>query len=153
MYSAYYYDGIYAWGIEDPSDPVLLGYYDTSVLPHQISYEGAWGVYPFLSSGNILVSDMQTGLWVFSLDTSLSTDEKQSGPTLNVWPNPASEVIRVQSGTKLESYSITNINGQTVQAEQALNGNRIDVSHLPSGIYILNVSTPEGSAHRKILVE
>ena len=33
----------------------------------EIDFEGAWSVYPYLPSGTILVSDMQHGLFVVSL--------------------------------------------------------------------------------------
>ena len=45
-----------------------MGYYDTFEPNHHDSYMGAWGVYPFLPSGNILLSDMQTGLYVFEVN-------------------------------------------------------------------------------------
>lgn len=33
----------------------------------EIDFEGAWSVYPYLPSGTILVSDIQNGLFVVSL--------------------------------------------------------------------------------------
>ena len=49
----------------NPAAPDLVRFYDTYPLPNGSQYRGAWGVYPFLPSGNILLSDMQTGLYVF----------------------------------------------------------------------------------------
>jgi choice-of-anchor B domain-containing protein len=60
---SYYGDGVQVWDVRDPATPQRLAYYDTS--PGSNSYnDGAWGAYPFLPSGNILVSDLFTGLYV-----------------------------------------------------------------------------------------
>ena len=50
---------------------------------------GAWGVYPYFESGNILVSDMQTGLYVFELSTS-STRINEISFSGSIYPNPIS---------------------------------------------------------------
>lgn len=52
---SYYTDGYVILDISDPTHPIFAGQYDT---------EEAWGCYPYLPSGNILISDMQTGLYV-----------------------------------------------------------------------------------------
>lgn len=70
LFVAYYYDGLQVYDMKDPENPKLVRYYDTSPLDPTPSYEGAWGVYPHLPSGNVLVSDMQEGLFV--LDVNLA---------------------------------------------------------------------------------
>lgn len=65
-YIAYYTDGLRILDITDPTRPEEVGYFDTS--PYDVAdYEGAWGAYPYLPSGNILVSDMSTGLWILKI--------------------------------------------------------------------------------------
>lgn len=60
---SYYGDGIQVWDVRTPTNPRRLAYYDTS--PGSSSYnDGVWGTYPYLPSGNILGSDMLTGLYV-----------------------------------------------------------------------------------------
>ena len=56
VYTAHYHDGVYIHDISDPNNPILVAFYDTFDPTHYNSYMGAWGVYPFLPSGNILVS-------------------------------------------------------------------------------------------------
>jgi len=66
-FASYYAEGLRVVDITDPTLPAEAGYYDTH--PEWITgFRGAWGCYPFLPSGNILISDIQTGLWVFSFD-------------------------------------------------------------------------------------
>jgi len=66
-YASYYAEGLRVVDMTDPTLPAEAGYYDTH--PEWITgFRGAWGCYPFLPSGTILISDIQTGLWVFSFD-------------------------------------------------------------------------------------
>ena len=63
-YVSYYTEGFRIFEFSDPTAPAEVGYYDT-FAPVTTGFQGAWGVYPYLPSGRILVSDMSTGLWVF----------------------------------------------------------------------------------------
>ncbi len=72
---SYYEDGVQVWDISDPANPAIAAYYD--MVPNS-SYNGtdrgAWGVYPFLPSGHILVSDDFTGLYVLRTNFSLPVE-------------------------------------------------------------------------------
>lgn len=68
LVTAYYTFGCHVLDVEVPELPVLSAYYDTSPAYSGGGYNGAWGAYPFLPSGRILVSDMETGLWVLEPD-------------------------------------------------------------------------------------
>lgn len=68
LFVGYYYDGLQIYDVKDPANPELIRYYDTSPLDPAESFEGAWGCYPFLPSGNILVNDMQEGLFVLNVN-------------------------------------------------------------------------------------
>lgn len=67
---SYYHDGLQIFDIADPENPVKAGYYDTYLPDDHSGFKGAWGVYPLLPSGNILVSDMQSGLFVLEFNPS-----------------------------------------------------------------------------------
>jgi choice-of-anchor B domain-containing protein len=81
LYVSYYYDGLTVWDISDPVNPELIAYHDTFCEQNEAFYAGMWGVYPLLPSGNILGSDMQTGLYVFeslpevTMDLYLTADQ------------------------------------------------------------------------------
>lgn len=53
--------------ISDPTQPIMAGNYDT-FASNSGTYNGAWGCYPFLPSGKILISDMETGLYVLNFN-------------------------------------------------------------------------------------
>lgn len=69
-YTSYYYDGVYVFDVSDRNNVTIAGYYDTYAGPDGSGFHGCWGVYPYLPSGNIIASDLETGLYVFSLNTS-----------------------------------------------------------------------------------
>lgn len=91
---AYYFDGLQIYDIADPAQPKQAGFYDTYMQPSFKGFAGAWGCYPFLPSGRILVSDMQTGLYV--LDVREATGWRAAGKELSIYPNPAGDHILVQ---------------------------------------------------------
>ena len=41
-----------------------IGFFDTYPPDNQTNFDGAWNVYPFLPSGNIIISDLNRGLFV-----------------------------------------------------------------------------------------
>ena len=60
---SWYTEGYRCIDISDPNNPVEVASYDT--WPGATGgYNGNWGCYPFLASGNILVSDRATGLYI-----------------------------------------------------------------------------------------
>lgn len=88
---SYYYDGLQVYDVSDPEQPKRTGFYDTYLPPSVNSFSGAWGCYPFLPSGKVLVSDMQTGLYV--LDVSKATPRllPDSNDEFRLFPNPAND--------------------------------------------------------------
>ncbi len=68
--TSWYTDGVVITDISNPSNIIKVGQYDTytneaSLNPNGAWFEGAWGAYPYLPSGLVLVSDINTGLYVF----------------------------------------------------------------------------------------
>ncbi len=60
---SWYTEGYRCIDFSDPSNPVEVASYDT--WPGASGgYNGNWGCYPFLPSGNILLNDISTGLYV-----------------------------------------------------------------------------------------
>lgn len=63
-YMSNYERGMTILDITDPVKPVEIGYFDTFPFSDDDQFNGAWGVYPFLPSGLILISDINSGLYV-----------------------------------------------------------------------------------------
>jgi choice-of-anchor B domain-containing protein len=70
VFISYYHDGILVYDATNPSDIVKVGHFDTEPTNTNYSgYAGAWGVFPFLPSGNIIASDVNLGLKVIKLNS------------------------------------------------------------------------------------
>lgn len=70
-YMSNYERGLTVLDISDPVNPVEIGYFDTFPSSNNASFNGAWGTYPYLPSGNILISDINSGLYLVK-DNSLN---------------------------------------------------------------------------------
>lgn len=58
-----YRDGVTIVDVNDPTNMVTTGWYDTTPLEGN-GFNGVWEAWPFLPSGNILAGDMELGLFV-----------------------------------------------------------------------------------------
>ena len=63
LITSYYSDGVVIHDITYPYNIIKVAEYDT-YEGQTISYDGCWGVYPFLPSGTILAADITNGLFV-----------------------------------------------------------------------------------------
>jgi hypothetical protein len=93
-----------------------------------------------------------------NFDTNDSTDMSLYNATVdrysNVYPNPAKDIVTVQSSFKVREIEIHNALGQVVlRKEGNQNIETIDVSNLQSGTYIVRIKTQRGFANKKILIE
>ncbi|MEM1185461.1 MAG: choice-of-anchor B family protein [Planctomycetota bacterium] len=68
MYQANYTSGLRVFDIADPLDPVQVGFFDTFPSSNAASFNGAWSTYPFFPSGTVLISDIERGLFVVTVD-------------------------------------------------------------------------------------
>ncbi|HQV01040.1 MAG TPA: carboxypeptidase regulatory-like domain-containing protein, partial [Bacteroidia bacterium] len=62
---SWYKEGVVIVDAVRPDNLIEVGHYDTSPQTGG-GFDGAWGVYPYLPSGNVLVSDMSEGLFVLT---------------------------------------------------------------------------------------
>jgi choice-of-anchor B domain-containing protein len=64
LYVSSYTRGLRIMDVQNPSKPREIGSFDTHPENDSTAFAGAWGAYPFLPSGNILVSDINRGLFI-----------------------------------------------------------------------------------------
>ena len=89
LYVAHYTEGLRVFNIADPTAPAEVAFYDT-FQGDGFGYNGAWNVYPYFASGKVIVSDIQTGLFVIRLDPAAVNVEAPPAELvpLSVAPNP-----------------------------------------------------------------
>src|SRR5690554_637657 len=88
---------------------------------------------------------------VYDLSGVLSSD-KFTNANFTIYPNPATDVLNIelQDNVILENVTIYNNLGQKIKTVKQ---NTIDVSTLAKGLYFVEVTTNQGKASKKVIVE
>lgn len=154
VYVSSYHDGLQVYDISTPATPTKAAHFYTYLEDDHSSYRGAWGVYPFLPSGNILVSDMQYGFYVLRASEEFSTKETLT-KELSIYPNPASGKLAV---TKPENEGVLNIEIYNIQGEKVIidevtsSRKIVDISPLNSGVYFVYAKGITQNYQQKLIV-
>lgn len=90
LITSHYRDGLTIHDASEPDNIILTGYFDSSPLSGG-GFDGAWGAWPYLPSGNLLAADIQEGLFVLSAEYTLAA-RIQGTVTDDVSGNPLSGV-------------------------------------------------------------
>jgi len=72
--------------------------------------------------------------------------------TVNVYPNPANNYIRITSENSFNSISINSIDGKEI-AHYNSNSGIIDVSNIEKGVYILKINAEHKNIIKRIIIE
>lgn len=160
---SYYKDGYVVLDISDPTNPQFAGQYDTYPSSGGGTYNGAWGVYPYLPSGNVIVSDMATGLYIckFTPPTTKTEDDGLTPADFYLsqnYPNPFNPSTKIEfriasaSGGGLVTLKVYDMLGNEVAilVNETKSAGTYEVSfeasNLPSGIYFARLTAENQSS-------
>ena len=74
-------------------------------------------------------------------------------PGLKIFPNPASNVVTIQSDKNLlKDVVIYDVLGKEVLKKTLLNG-VLDISNINSGVYIIKITENNSSVSRKLIIK
>ena len=111
-----------------------------------------------LNHTGCIVPSLNFGIpWLLSfLDNTVSTEEELlSSVAVNVYPNPASQVLNIdiQDG-EIEHADLYRIDGIRLGFVGTYTSQKsINISQIASGIYLLDIYTTEGRATKKIAIQ
>lgn len=87
----------------------------------------------------------------YLIDVSVPASiEEVTMENTTVYPNPATDVLTINSGSQVQRVEIFNIQGQLVKAE-AGDVHTISVKDLANGLYTLKLTTENGTSMHKII--
>ena len=118
------------------------GYFDSYPMNSNSGYIGAWSVYPFFESGNIVISDRTAGFLLVKASEVLDINDP-SYSKISITPNPATDRFQIQSEKmNITSLVLTDILGTILHSEQDMNSNEfsIDISLVSKGMYFLLIN-------------
>jgi len=73
---------------------------------------------------------------------------------VKVYPNPAKDVLKLESNTEITTIILSNMLGQVVyEGSVGQNETRIATDAFETGMYILTIQTVNGTATQKIMIE
>ena len=88
----------------------------------------------------------------FVSDIQLVNTEETLIPKTIIYPNPGSGIFTIQTTAQNLKYAVISLEGKMLQ-QGILTQNKINLSNYPKGIYFLQLSSDNGTAVKKLVVE
>ena len=127
LVTSYYRDGVTIHDVSNPDIMVEVGNYDTSPNFSGNGFNGCWGVYPWLPSGNIIAADIEEGLYVL-------------GPNYIKGCYLVGEVTDVSNNAPINDASLSLVATAITDNSDAIGTYGMGIAE--SGTYSLEVSKP-----------
>ena len=143
IYASNYLSGLRMSQIDENGQLTPYAYFDTNPESDQTSFQGTWSNYPYFPSGTIAVTGFTH---VFLLSDPLFEPETPdavvlpTAPLLEVYPNPAEGMLRVEGMQSVERMRLVNLVGQEVKVWNnlpALGSLVLDIEGVQPGIHLL----------------
>lgn len=133
--------------------------YEDLVLPISIE-DWSWRFNNMLTEGTSFFWVDSTGTWSTQYEGIYYYSDHIPGSInepdfihFSLFPNPASHKLRVQiDGYQIEQITFYNLNGQKIKDLIPVS-HELDISHLPPGMYIVEVMVDGRKVRKKLLVE
>lgn len=146
--TSYYTYGVVVYDVSDPHNMVEVGHYDTTPLSGD-GFNGAWGVYPFFPSGNLIISDIERGLFVLAptyiqacrlegLVTNAQTGAPVGNATVQIVSTTSQDVTGID-GAYATGYHTGGSYTVTATAPGYIANTTFDVALVNGQVTILNI--------------
>jgi len=122
-----------------------IGFFDTFPNNDNTAYNGAWSVYPYFASGNIIISDIERGLFIVRQTNTLTIEDVNLKDDYTITPNPSyhNPTIISKNNKKINSVILYNTLGQVIFSK-----NNIDLTEFvlqtesyANGIYLIKINS------------
>lgn len=122
-----------------------IGFFDTYPNSNGASFNGAWSIYPYFSSGNIIINDIESGLFIVRQSGTLSTPEIKFNKSFSLSPNPTTTIstIKSKNSIAIKNVEIYNVIGQKVFKKDNINALEfvLPIKDYSAGIYLIKINS------------
>lgn len=87
-----------------------------------------------------------------SSDATASVNDVFSS-SISIYPNPANDFVKISTDKTITGVEVYNLIGKKVIAASSLRNDKLDVSNLAKGVYVLKVISNELVGSRKIIIK
>ena len=131
-----------------------VGYFDTYPSSNGANFNGAWSVYPYFASGNIIINDIDRGLFIVRKSGTLGVNNPTFNTSFSVFPNPVNTETTISA---TDNETIKSVQLYTVLGQKVFDKSNIDqakyvltTSSFKPGVYILKINS---TTTKKIIVK
>jgi len=147
-------DGITQWLSTDIAEGTLgEGVYEDITMTMD-----ATGLESDIYTGKIVIrsNDLENDIAnkTVLMNVVVGIGENGEKETISVYPNPASDYLRISTNGEISNVRIVNTIGQVVLEQNVgLNDVTISTTDLSQGVYFVNIETKTGTTTQKIIIE
>jgi len=144
----------YSFTYDQRYDSQLVPKEDLIVL-HRKDVSHDWEIIPSKitttqSSTMISVNFILPGEYTLGIGKDLNVKAWEN--EIEIYPNPTNGELRIENGGWINTIKVYDISGKEIILNSQFSIlNSIDVSHLPSGVYILEIVAKENKIHKKFI--
>lgn len=107
-----------------------------------------------VAAGAHTISKLSGSTYLFYMNIVYGTSDVKNMNviSLNIYPNPVKNILNIESNDKIEKIELFTLTGVSVK-KVCINNNKIDVSELRKGSYLIKVTTVQGFKSLQIFKE
>ncbi len=121
-----------------------VGFFDTYPQDNGTAFNGAWSVYPYFASGNLIVNDIDRGLFVIRKSGTLGLENNTLKNAFSMYPNPTSgkTTIKAADAQTIKNIQVFSLLGQKIVEENNINSNQfvLNTSGIKKGVYFIKIN-------------
>lgn len=108
--------------------------------------------YPFLDISNIELNT--TSIWTMADNNTLNTTDTDANTELVIYPTPANNTVYIKTNNEIQitSLALYDISGKKIDYNFS-SFNKINVSNLAEGIYLLIITSDAGKTSKKLVIK
>jgi hypothetical protein len=102
---------------------------------------------------NMDTKEIYQGTSIMVNNAYVGIEDEKVMEEVSVYPNPASEVVNIRSGSEIVHLAVFNHSGQLVyHADAGTTTYNLSVGSFESGLYLFRVTTAEGATTKRIVI-